>query len=682
MSRAEKKGKRSGKSKWVRIVILLLLLILVTSFCLFVLPYIFAKNEMPANSVMTITARADSSLLLTWDETASADRYLVQALYASDGKGQEDVIFFSEYHTDNSCVLPDLPPDREVTLRLNTEVSYWHPWKEKVRAGETPMERTFIPNIPAVKTLNIEMDAEEKTAALSWAYTAGDSCRLYKVSGDDKLTLMRTVDAGNTVITFGEGCDMEMPGYEDTCRFVLVPLRQVPGIVISGTPSEQIGISREDLLGSVLVLDCTDEGNNAYTLTWNETKGINFELQLLNETTGVWDTLAKYSRADERSYSTGHLSPFEAYDLRVVALGGQTLTDNEFAALAAQFHLTTGALALYATIWPLKELEVYKDADRAVVIGSVPVTAAFCVLGEEDGLFYIRFSDNEYGYIDSNYCLINLPDYMGKLCSYDITNSYSSRYMVHEYEISCVTDTVVEGYENIQLHNGNFLVPLLYPTAQRLVTAAQAALVEGYRLKIYDAYRPNQATRAIYDLTLAIIDNPIPEETFTGEPVDDLPEVGEEEVLTYKSLLSNAAYSLNDFLASSGSLHNMGIALDLTLESLSTGEELEMQTSMHDLSWYSEIYANNANANLLTSYLKGAGFGGLTSEWWHFQDNKLRDALDLSTFRWSGVSPQCWIKNDDGWKYRRSDGSFYKSCKAAISGVDYIFDKQGYAQLK
>lgn len=680
MSRAKKKNRMSVKSKRVGIITAVLILGLAAFFVGFALPYIQAENAMPENAVMTITAQDDGTLLLTWDKADDADRYLVQVLYAGDGAGQEAAPLFSEYHTDNFCLLPSLPTDREITLRINTEVSYRQLGIEKVRAGKTPLERTFILDIPAVSGLNVVMDTETKTATLSWSFTEGDSYRLYTVSEDGAPTLLRTLETGKTVITFGEGCDMKMPGYEDPCRFMLDACRQSPGIALYGIKSEQMSITREDLLGTVLTLDCTDAGDNTYDLSWNETKGEAYEIQQLNKKADEWVTLAQYSRTDERSYATGHLSPFTEYDFRVVALGSPTLPDGEFAATPATVHLSTGASALYATIWPLKDLDIYESSDRADVIGCAKVDSAFCALGEKDGLFCIRYSDNQYGYIDSNYCLINLPDYMGKLCGYNITNSYSSLYMAHEYEIPGVTDTVIEGYENIQLKSGQFLVPLLYPTAQRLVIAAQAALDDGYRLTIYDAYRPNRSTRAIYDLTLAIIDNPIPEETFSGEPVDDLPEIGEDEILTYGSLFNNTNFSLNDFLAAKGSYHNMGIALDLTLEAVSSGETLEMQTSLHDLSWYSAISANNDNANLLASYMKEAGFGGLTSEWWHFQDNEIRDTLGLSTFRWSGVSPECWIKDDSGWKYRRADGSYYKGCTAMISGVTYIFDQQGYAE--
>lgn len=101
----------------------------------------------------------------------------------------------------------------------------------------------------------------------------------------------------------------------------------------------------------------------------------------------------------------------------------------------------------------------------------------------------------------------------------------------------------------------------------------------------------------------------------------------------------------------------MGIALDLTIETLE-GKELEMQTDMHDLSVYSTIWHDNSEALVLESIMKDAGFGGLTSEWWHFQDNETRDALSLNIYMYNGVSAEGWIADDTGWRYRRADGSF------------------------
>ena len=252
---------------------------------------------------------------------------------------------------------------------------------------------------------------------------------------------------------------------------------------------------------------------------------------------------------------------------------------------------------------------------------------------------------------------------------------------MHGFEIPGVTGEVVEGYERVRLADGTSLAPYLYPCCKKLIEAAAAARADGYRLKIYDSYRPNMATRAIYDTAELLLDEPLPETAYeSDERPDDLPETAEGEELTYRRLVTEGSYTLANFLARSGSAHNMGIALDLTLEIPGQGD-LEMQTEMHDLSWYSVIARNNANAQLLAGYMKGAGFGGLTSEWWHFQDNETRDALGLDIYLYPGVSPEGWAADDNGWRYRRADGSFITNATAEIGGRQYTFDGSGYAEI-
>ena len=112
--------------------------------------------------------------------------------------------------------------------------------------------------------------------------------------------------------------------------------------------------------------------------------------------------------------------------------------------------------------------------------------------------------------------MINLPEYLGPLCAYNISNSYSSLYMVHEYAIPQVTGEVTVGYDRVRMADGSYLVPLLYPTAQKLETAAREARSRGFRLKIYDSYRPSRATREIYDLTKKVLEEPLPERSYTG----------------------------------------------------------------------------------------------------------------------------------------------------------------------
>jgi len=391
-----------------------------------------------------------------------------------------------------------------------------------------------------------------------------------------------------------------------------------------------------------------------------------------------------------RFYSTGHLARYSDFRYRVIALGGHTLEGGEFAATPAEVQMSTGPSLIYSTIWNLIDLDVYSAPHGGSVIGTAKKGSAFCILDEEEGMFCVRFGD-DVGYLDSNYCMINLPEYIGDLCSYNIANSYASVFMVHGYEIPGITDTIVPGYEDVCLNEktGEYLVPLLYPAALKLEKAAFAALEKGYRLKIYDTYRPGEGSQGVRDAVEAILANPIPELPYVPKAVlkkdpnfvpeiPTLPVLPLGQVLTYRYLMTdNGRYAINYFIASYGSRHNLGIAMDLTLEEIATGEELVMQTAIHDLSHYSELSKNGKNAKLLSSIMRGAGFGGLVSEWWHFQDDDAQNSLNLKHL-WTGVSPKCWMADDTGWRYRKANGTYYKDCTVTIDDVEYTFDADGY----
>ena len=321
------------------------------------------------------------------------------------------------------------------------------------------------------------------------------------------------------------------------------------------------------------------------------------------------------------------------------------------------FQPTGSSGALYATVWPIQDLTVYDTSARGTAIGTASAMGACCVAGEENGMFYVRVGAG-WGWIDSNYCLINLPDYLGNLCSYDIVNSYSAIYMAHDVALPTITGTVITGYEYVQTTTG-YLVPLIYPAAKKLEQAGLRAMEDGYQLKIYDAYRPGKATRMLYDTTFAMQSDIIPA---TGE--------------TYGQRITGGVYSLSDFLARNGSTHNQGAALDLTLVDAQTGQELQMQTALHDLSWYAIRAYNNDAANLLSGYMTGAGFGTLSTEWWHYQDNDNRNALGLP-YQYEGVTLAGWHYDGQGWKYLRADGS-YLTGQQVLDGVGFYFDALGY----
>lgn len=113
----------------------------------------------------------------------------------------------------------------------------------------------------------------------------------------------------------------------------------------------------------------------------------------------------------------------------------------------------------------------------------------------------------------------------------------------------------------------------------------------GLALKIFDAYRPVRATLAMVDWTERV----------------HRPDL------------------LRDGYIASRSRHNLGLAIDLTLMDLATGQELEMGTPFDAFS----AAAHTANASglaaanrqKLKAAMEAEGFLNYDQEWWHYTFN-------------------------------------------------------------
>ena len=684
---------------WVAVAVLILALVGGAALFLtleFQIPYQQAQNHMPADGILELFEEKDGTVRIQWPEGINADSYTVQVLDPATGTE----LFSMTTRSVRSCQLPVLPTNKELTLRISSAADY----RDTQRPGDTALERTVTLAAPRIEIPTCTIDPDTDTVYLRFDLEKSDSCRMY-ITGESGITeLLETLTTGEATLQFGKDQIYHVPAFDKNYTLEFDVCREIPGISYQGQVCAQLELCREDFLGTVLKLEHQDLGSNAFALHWNETKGEHYEVQQLVK--DQWTTLERIERDGVLTYETGHLEKFSSFTFRVIAVGGQVETNAPIE--SEPLSVTTGAATVYSTIWPLMELDIYSDPESQQIIGKAPAGKAYCVLADKNGRFGIRHGDT-IGYIDSNYCLINLPEYMGDLCAYEIANSHHAIYMVHDYEIDKVTDTVIKGYEKVELSKQNYLVPLLYPAAKKLVQAAFTAQDQGYMLKIYDSFRPRQATTSIYDLTAKIIGDPVPEYTFkekkemmeagnwpppeptvpeptdpeTGEPGETTPEATvptepTEPVETYEMLMTDKGrYALANFLAQGTSNHNIGVALDLTLINLYTGQEVKMQTAIHDLSWHSEVKLNNADAKRLRSIMTSAGFGPLESEWWHFQDNDAKKELKLYALE-QGISAECWMMDDTGWRYRTSDGKYFKNCEKSIDGVWYRFDANGY----
>ena len=719
-----------SKSKKLVLLLILTALLVVTAvsaLLISVLPgYRAAKSTMDPDGTVTVAAGADG-MRLEWPAGENAQRYKLQILDA-DGK-----VLHTDMTEGCSAVLPELPEDQQLRVRITA----CHDYGKRTRESREKLEAAFTLTFPQIGDLNWMPDAEAGTVDISFDMSGSDLCHVYMAEGDGEPVLVEQLQSGKMQLKFGEGEKYAIPAYDKPLFFSFLLERQEGNVLYRSSLTEGFALFREHLLGTNLNLRCTDNGENSYTLTWDETKGAYYDVRLSDDGGKTWMTMAYISADRDRTYTTPNLTAYTEYLLQVVAVGGQSVQGNDVAAESETIELHTGAKLLYSTIWPLMDIRIFADAGATEELGMVAAGSAWCVLGQEGQMLKIRYQDRD-AYLKSDYCMINVSEYLGNLCLYNITNSYSSIYTVHEYGINKVSGTVITGYENVQIAEGEYLVPLLFPTAQKLMQAGLAAKEQGYTLKIYDSFRPQAATIALFHLTDAILGTYLPPYTYSGKKVSDLgqldwereatepateepapsatepveaettaPTEGTAETgaafsflpgrrkvqpaavskvqsktsrpsqITYKSLMTNyGEYSLGKFLAPGLSRHNFGVAVDLTMVN-AEGKELSMQTSMHDLSWYSAFKRNNSNANALYKIMSGAGLTCISSEWWHYQDNEIYSKHAYSPLV-NGVSWECWVADQNGWRYRLADGSFYVNCTQTIGEESYTFDEAGY----
>ncbi|HLQ39400.1 MAG TPA: M15 family metallopeptidase [Tetragenococcus sp.] len=123
-------------------------------------------------------------------------------------------------------------------------------------------------------------------------------------------------------------------------------------------------------------------------------------------------------------------------------------------------------------------------------------------------------------------------------------------------------------------------------TVKKLGVAAKILKKQGYRLKIWDAYRPTYAQKKMFDI--------YPVDMWVAQP--------------------NPNYS-----------HEKGVTFDLTLTNLA-GHEVQMQSLFDDFSdkakrSYPRSKEQEKNYQILNEAMEKAGFFGYENEWWDYKDD-------------------------------------------------------------
>ena len=121
-------------------------------------------------------------------------------------------------------------------------------------------------------------------------------------------------------------------------------------------------------------------------------------------------------------------------------------------------------------------------------------------------------------------------------------------------------------------------------TAKKLAKAQEMVKEDGYRIRVYDAYRPSSVSGILF--------KQVPDPSFVSP--------------------------------AGKSYHNRGVSVDITLVD-EEGNELEMPSGVMELNEKArrnQPMTDEAKANLayLTAVMKKCGFQSVSNEWWHYTD--------------------------------------------------------------
>ena len=220
--------------------------------------------------------------------------------------------------------------------------------------------------------------------------------------------------------------------------------------------------------------------------------------------------------------------------------------------------------------------------------------------------------------IPASLLLVNLPDISDELC-FDVFYSYSSTSRCAGQEIPGVTGHRLEGYADgkqtdAYLARDEFVCPCAYNTALKTLEVSRLLSENGYRLLVYDSYRPMSAQYQLADKFAAAYSE--------NQAIRD----------------GIGGWSLDWFVADGPSGHNFGTDMDVGVCDMN-GIPLEMPSlfdafdetghlctspmnasSISEVSYREAVSQNPACLALHRAFVE-AGFSELASEWWHFGDD-------------------------------------------------------------
>lgn len=255
------------------------------------------------------------------------------------------------------------------------------------------------------------------------------------------------------------------------------------------------------------------------------------------------------------------------------------------------------------------ETDAFGSPSSDEKIMTLPANMEFQIEGMDSSYFQIDY-DHKKLWLPVKNCLINVKQYIPSL-EIDLGLSHSPNYFN-------IGGNAVTGLTEKQLYTRDGSVNgkeawLRYEVAEKLLNAQELFEKDGYSIKIVDAYRPSSVTVIIRD------------------GLNDFLKTDEGRELKNECF---GGYGDGEFLTQSTSVHNYGVAIDMTLVDKESGEELVMPSPIYTLdassaydSWKTGSDAETSHGEYMRGRMVDCGFSTLDTEWWHFQLDSVERVL-------------------------------------------------------
>lgn len=200
----------------------------------------------------------------------------------------------------------------------------------------------------------------------------------------------------------------------------------------------------------------------------------------------------------------------------------------------------------------LVNLKLYADHTGAASGGSLPAGTAFTILREEEDRVLAALRDGTKAWANKNDIMVNLPDLIPSMI-YKNSNAEGSLMKNLGMELEGITGRRLYQSKvyNERLGRDEFIMPVQYHMAKKIMRAQQLAKERGLTIVLYEGFRPHDTQMAVADAL----------QRLAGTNPD-----------TRQSIQKNG-FNISYYINTGISSHQMGSAVDVSLAQADSWED-------------------------------------------------------------------------------------------------------------